>query len=384
MTLVSEYVSNKYTVYGSKQLDARIDRDMDTISKSVASVIEASDLVAVILGGGYGRAEGGVFLDGDSESLFNDYDLFVIVRNISKKKIEQYQSALHDIGEGLGEKMGIDVDFGPLKTPAHLKNAPFWLVYYELKYGHRVIYGDSDVLSVMPDWDGNDIELMEGLKLLLNRAVGLILSGKKIEEGLSCPEDNEFVVRNIFKAIMAIGDVFLMMQKSYNYSYQKRLQLMEEYKENDVISRLNLYGQYCKAMNYKLQPSREIINSTELRELLTETIRKFELMYYLAFEAYYKIDLVDKRKYFKCIESSSIHWGKYDQIAKNALLNLRDCGLKNFSLQWYLRYPRYRLFYTLPFFIFGNKDLSNDDVCKALSVRPGTDIVKLEKRFLQI
>ena len=187
---------NRYTVDG-KTIDAVIDRHLEIINRGVLSVIGASELEAVILCGGYGRGEGGVFVGADgTESLYNDYDMFVIIKPVSGGRRALYQSRLKTLGHQLGGDFGIDVDFGPLKTLAQMKKAPFTLFNYELKYGHKVTFGNPDVLSVMPSWNGDDIAVMEAVKLLLNRGVGLFLSQEKLKGGMN-EADNEFVTRNI-------------------------------------------------------------------------------------------------------------------------------------------------------------------------------------------
>ena len=77
-------MKNRYTVYGTREFDQKIDDDMHIIAEAVAGGISGNQIAAVILGGGYGRGEGGVHRNSKGEmSLHNDYDMFVITDNVS-------------------------------------------------------------------------------------------------------------------------------------------------------------------------------------------------------------------------------------------------------------------------------------------------------------
>jgi hypothetical protein len=373
----------KYTVYGSEELDRRIDRHMQLVCEAVTSVVPKRDLVAVVLGGGYGRGEGGVFQHNGSEELFNDYDMFVVVKNVGRRRRAEYLRAINGLRDGLNSATGIEVDFGPLKTLRELEKAPFWLFYYELRYGHKIACGDQGALSIMPNWNGDDIPPMEGMKLLLNRAVGLMLVRRKLREHPEDEESKGFIIRNIFKAHMAVGDVLLMMKNDYDYSYQKRLEVMEKYKDDETVRRLDLYDDYCNAVRFKLRPQKDAIDSSEFETLLDEAVSKFETMYHLALGACCRTehsngDLLEN------IKSVPNDWSCPAEIAKNVVLNFRDCGLSNCSLRWFLKYPRCRLFFTLPFVLFRDRKLSRSEICKALSVRAGATNEELENRFLEL
>jgi hypothetical protein len=83
-----------YTINGSIEFEQKITSDMKAIVNRVTTVVGESDLVAIILGGGYGRGEGGVRVIDGNELLFNDYDLFVISKSISRSKLKTYQNKL--------------------------------------------------------------------------------------------------------------------------------------------------------------------------------------------------------------------------------------------------------------------------------------------------
>ena len=89
----------KYTLTGSEKFDKLIDEQLIQVTQEILNLIPQKDIAAILLGGGYGRGEGGVLLENGEESLYNDYDLFVILKNVSYLKKKEYQNKIHFIHE---------------------------------------------------------------------------------------------------------------------------------------------------------------------------------------------------------------------------------------------------------------------------------------------
>lgn len=200
-----------YTVRGSAELDAKIDSDMRRIAE-VASPFSS----AGVLLGGYGRGEGTPFikLDG-SQSPFNDYDLIVIVDRLTPAIRQKLQT----LEKQLTEELGLPVDLYPYQKAA-LTRCEFSLLNYEMKHGHKVVWGDENVLAAMPDYPHHTIPLSEGSRLLMNR--GKLLLDIKQRLALSEPLTNEERIRFIkfiFKARLAFGDCVLLAAGQYNIFY---------------------------------------------------------------------------------------------------------------------------------------------------------------------
>ena len=66
-----------YSVYGSSDFEAMMDKLLKSVVDEFLSKTDLSKLSALVLGGGYGRGEGGVFRHDGIEELYNDLDLFV-------------------------------------------------------------------------------------------------------------------------------------------------------------------------------------------------------------------------------------------------------------------------------------------------------------------
>jgi len=70
-------------------------------------------------------------------------------------------------------------------------------------------------------------------------------------------------------------------------------------------------------------------------------------------------------------------------LAKNFALNLRDCGLNPVNLNEYIKYPRYRLFYALPWLLF-DQQMSLESISRMLGLPGVTDRSSLEQRYVAL
>jgi hypothetical protein len=372
----------KYTVSGDKKFDDKIDKDMKLVTETILATLPGEDIAAIILGGGYGRGEGGVVHSNGKMFLYNDYDMFMVTENISAAKKSEYNSVIFEVSEKLSEKIGIDVDFGPIKNRNELPEMPFTLMYYELKEGHKVTYGDSDILLTLPNYDIKDIPDEELIKLMLNRGVGLLLAGRKLFDPQKKSEDNEFIERNIFKALMAAGDVFLFTENAYNYSYVNRLKSVEAYKNEPLMKDDDFIRYYKMSLDYKLSPSNEF---DLMEERYNYTIEVFKKFYLAAFSKYWNKNIADFSEYFKELLDSGISEPvNLKGLLKNCVLNYKKIGFKYFSIKFFLKYPRYRLFFVLPHFLFNEKTIDSKSLRGYLGLGACVDETVLFEKFIKL
>lgn len=341
----------KYTVNGSNTIESKIASDMETIVRRVTTVLDESDLVSIILGGGYGRGEGGVRLQDGTETLFNDYDLFIISQPLTHFKAKAYQHKLKHLSEELSAEIGIEVDFSRIQAVTTLPKAEFWLFWYEVKYGHIVIWGNPKVLRYLPAWNGENIPLEEASKLLLNRGVGLHLAKERIDSADFDAKD-EFIARNMFKAIMALGDTILMCEKKYHWSYQERQKRFASLSSHPLVMRFNLMDMYMESIKYKLNPFDVIYDKAGYISWYNEILTVFQSVYYDIFSHILEAHILDVRSYLAHLNKRFYTQVGSKDTLKNIVLNLRDHHGKGILQEVNLRYPRYRLFYSLPWFLF--------------------------------
>lgn len=207
----------KYSLYGSKSFDSKVDHDMHAIVKAVRETISDEKLLAVILTGGYGRGEGTAYLSEGKEVPFNDYDMIVVA-----KKSHQHQAQIPKLEENLSLRLGLPVDLY-LHSPRSLKNSEFSLMNTEIKYGHKVVYGDQKILNLMPKFSLQKIPLEEGSRLLMNRGKLLLDIDLRLKEKepLGSQERLKFA-KFLMKNTLAFGDCLFMAARKYQLSYAQK------------------------------------------------------------------------------------------------------------------------------------------------------------------
>lgn len=261
---------SKYTVYGDAAFDAMLDKHLAAVAAAIAASAVAGDIAAVVLGGGYGHGEGGVFSTAAGEAkLYNDLDFFVIAENRSRCRIKKLDRVLKVLGRKFSRKIGVDVDFGPAKTRRQLPKLPPNIMWQEVRASHKVIYGDETILDLLPDYGLRQMPHSEGLRLLLNRGAGLLFAQQRLEQENLTEPDRDFIGRNLYKAILACGDVPLLLRNQYCLSAVERLRRLEQDPPDEETMDM-----YRLAVQFKLSP--EIYSIQELVMLRETAMALFE------------------------------------------------------------------------------------------------------------
>ncbi|MCA9777002.1 MAG: hypothetical protein KC800_09810 [Candidatus Eremiobacteraeota bacterium] len=188
----------KMAPLGSQEFHLRMEEELGLLTERVEETL-GSNLVCLVLGGGYGRGEGAVSLVKGREMPYNDLDLFLVVRN-ARRGVH-----LESISREFEYRLGIDVDFSRPLTPEAVWSLPHSLMWHDLLLGHRVLSGSPDFLtSNAPAQLKEPPPRGEAVRLLLNRGVGLLWADR-VRRGLEPAPDQDFVRRNYFKAALAMG-----------------------------------------------------------------------------------------------------------------------------------------------------------------------------------
>lgn len=303
---------SSYTLTGSSELDDRIDADLARIAEAAAP-----HSIAGVLLGGYGRGEGTPFIQPDgSQFPFNDYDLVVVVETLDAAVRRRFIA----LEKTLSEDLGLPVDLCPYRRDA-LPDCEFSLLNYELKHGHRVVWGEPHILAALPDYAADGIPLSEGSRLLLNRGK-LLLDMKR---WLSRPEplnEEERIccLKFLSKVWLALGDCALLAGRTYDISYevkQERIGSVENIPHRSAV--IEEYLAAIKLKNWGDYHAR--LADTDLENAFQGARTVF-----LDFFVWY-------RKQYSARECS---------ILKAMLLNLK-------WNRWpYLAHPRQRLYEALP------------------------------------
>ena len=224
--------------------DAIVERVVAETGKEI-SALGIPRLAGVVLGGGYGRGEGGVFLDDGDIRLANDLDFYVVTEDgATPRDIEAIGGALEPVSRRWTETLGIDVDFCTAKTPARLRRDERRLMVQELLNGYFDVAGKKgeELFAHVRRLSPGDLPWTEAVRLLVNRGAGLLLA-KERGDGL-------FSVRNINKCVLGAFDAKLISDGRYAWKAVDR-----EKAANEEL--------YSKALMWKFRPSDECVCSWE-------------------------------------------------------------------------------------------------------------------------
>ena len=257
--------------------EKRLSQDMQILTKKIKDKIE--DIDAIILCGGYGRGEGAWIQSQSKEEVFpyNDYDVCVVTNSkVTSKFISELEK---EIANEIGIKW-IDID---IKTKKQLSDLKTTIKNVDLKYASKIIYGDSKILSIIPDLFQEEISYLDIETLYFTRLWPFM--GSLSEAGFTAfnTEDARFFKNQIAKALLAVIDVLLIKHKKYVTSYRQRLaSAIELYPEKEWLLSLGRW-----ALNEKLYPSSDKMSRDEVIRLYSEVYTIFKKEMSIALSTYY-------------------------------------------------------------------------------------------------
>lgn len=225
------------------EMDRLVDEACAGIGREVDG-LRVPRLAGVVLGGGYGRGEGGVMEPaGAARRLSNDLDFFAVAEEGSTDAdAAAIAAALEPVSRRWTESLGIDVDF-TARTPWRLRHDQERLMVQELVHGYFDVAGGKgeSLFAGIERREPSDFPWMEAARLLMNRGVGLLLALEPLR-------DRGFVVRNINKCILGAGDAFLISRGLYQWRAEERAASLKA-KGDD--------GLYARAVEWKFRPREE-------------------------------------------------------------------------------------------------------------------------------
>lgn len=361
----------RFTPDGDPALEAHLAQICDDVHLGVSRVIPPAQLQGILLGGGYGRGEGGVLRIADTHLPYNDLEFYVFTRGTALLAEPRYRRALHRLAQQISPKAGIEVEFKVL-TFAKLRRSPVSMFYYDLVVGHRWIAGHEDLLRGCDHHrDPTRIPLHEATRLLMNRCTGLLYAAEKLARPRFTEADADFVGRNLAKACLAFGDVYLTALGQYHWSCLERHRRLTALanlpstppsdstapakrpngatvRDPGPLPLADLVRLHAAGVEFKLHP----VHSTLPRETLAlehAHIAEFGHRLWLWLEhhrlghPFPSASDYARSRLDKCPETSAL---------RNRLINFRCFRLKTPLCSKGARYPRERLLHSLPLLLW--------------------------------
>jgi hypothetical protein len=181
----------------------------------------------------------------------------------------------------------------------------------------------------------------------MNRGVGLLMAEMLLREGRTLNQDEyEFVIRNIYKAMMAMGDGILFVEQNYHPSYAVRRDRVASLAPLDQSWWAGMQTAYANALRFKFRPSHEIPDGQSLQEWYDQTLAMY-LQVFLWFER-------------QRLANSELDWAGYGSLQSRLPILSHGSHVKNFyrnirtkngifsSLSEYFLHPRDRVLKRLP------------------------------------
>src|SRR5215471_2370920 len=113
------YMSARFTLDGSAGLERRLGELCEQILNGMRAIVPQRRLQALVLGGGYGRGQGGVLKEDSGDAPYNDLEFYLFLKGSLLINEWWYGQTLHDFGKCLSEAR---IKPLPRRCPAHRPN----------------------------------------------------------------------------------------------------------------------------------------------------------------------------------------------------------------------------------------------------------------------
>lgn len=238
-----------YTKLPSPELTALLDAARQGMGAEI-DTLRLPKLAAVVLGGGYGRGEGGVLRTPQGDRPYNDLDIFVFSDGASRGEARRIAAELAVVAKNWEKRLGVAVDLSPVKELRSLKRVADKLMYQELVRGWLPIWGTVDPEELIPLRPAEALPFSEAVRLILNRGMGLIFAGEHLAKG---GDDEDFIMRNLQKSQLGGGDALLIAAGKYRWRGEERLTALREYVRSEHLPE-RITENYERALRYKEAP----------------------------------------------------------------------------------------------------------------------------------
>lgn len=224
---------------------------------------EVTGLRALLLGGGYGRGEGGIFRDPmtGKTRLYNDLEFYLFAQGTGEGVIGQWARE----GE---HRLGIEMEFKVLK-PSAFEAAKPSMFYYDLLNGNRLVAGEESWVNSLPAVlsRADAIPLVEAPRLLVNRGMSLLRCLRWSRGEMQLPAG--FCDRIVSKLRLALADAVLCAERQYFWSVRGRHERLASLRETPPNWQ-QLIEWHAQGVRFKFHPEHRKIEPGAWREELLE------------------------------------------------------------------------------------------------------------------
>ncbi len=257
----------RYTVDGSDALEDQLRRSCESVRDAVLRRLPRASIEGLLLGGGYGRGEGGVLHTHDGEKPYNDLEFYVFVRGNRHAFEFRHRDTVEQLSHDLSPAVGLEVEF-KIMSLAELRRTPISMFFYDMIAGHKWLSGRDDLFRGSEHHRAAHLlPLAEATRLLMNRCTGLLFAREHLGVDPFEDENADFIRRNLRKAQLAFGDAILAAFGRYHWSCRVRHERLEKLTVA-LPWRSALLEHHARGVDFKLHP----FKSGEAREKLASEL----------------------------------------------------------------------------------------------------------------
>lgn len=246
--------SPRYFTDRHPELEALLDSYLAEMRKGVSEF--EGEVEALVLAGGYGRGEGGVFVGEDGrERLYNDLEFYLFTRCNPSAALRHW---VHETEQSGSRRLELDVEIRVTPAAGLRRTLPS-MFFYDLYWGHRVIFGAEEMVREaipMGVREASAIPLHEASRLLFNRGSGLLFSAARLS-GVDSRQEAGFIQRNHAKLMLAMGDAWLTAKRSYHWSAAERGRILKSH-SLDLSCGVEIQRLHEEGVRFKFHPRHDL------------------------------------------------------------------------------------------------------------------------------
>ncbi len=324
-------MSGRYFEGNHPELEARLESHFARVSSAFENQGWRG---ALVLGGGYGRGEGGVMQGAQGMGFSNDLDYFLFDEAPGATRL---QSWCRHIEQTESAELGIDVEIKCLRAGS-LGDPSRSMMFTDLVAGHVVVAGDGGFLErLRVGLDASRIEASEAARLLWNRGSGLFFSNCRMgRQG-----ELAFVIRNHAKLKLSLGDAWLCLHGQYSPKCRERAARLAAAQLPEALEGLRQW--HAEGVAFKFQPFADGQTWPQLVAQSEQLVAAWGELYLLVEQHRLKRPLADFAQYLALPRLL-----QHTSLATNLGLALRDRLQRGGGLRPPSDYPRAALMRALP------------------------------------
>jgi len=244
---MNETTLGRLTLIGGPPVESTLRELILKATRAILGLVPNENLKALVLGGGYGRGEGGIRIGEDGERPANNLDLLLFTVGLRTAPRAQLTAKVNHALDTLRRRSGMGIDFSVVDA-RRMERDRVRVLWYDVRHGHKLLAGDPAFLQGLTRFTAENIDRREMADLVINRGALLVLNDVILASGPLTPVRREAVLTHTAKAVIGYGDAFLFTRGAYHWSYAERRHRMAEMK---IPASQEFKALYETAMRYR-------------------------------------------------------------------------------------------------------------------------------------